>query len=62
METYGMVYGSTLAKIGVIAAVFLGVVNMITLKEPWILAASMAILIPLTIYIVKKKKTFQTKK
>ena len=57
-----MVYGSTLAKIGVIAAVFLGVVNMITLKEPWILAASMAILIPLTIYIVKKKKTFQTKK
>ena len=57
-----MAKDSTLLKIVVIAAVLVGVVNMVTLREYWILAASMGILIPVTIYYIIKRKTFQTEK
>jgi hypothetical protein len=57
-----MTQDSTLLKIVVIAAVLVGVINMVTLREYWILAASMGILIPVTIYYVRKRKTFQTEK
>ena len=57
-----MAQDSTLLKIVVIAAVLVGVINMVTLREYWILAASMGILIPVTIYYVRKRKAFQTEK
>ena len=57
-----MAKDSTLLKIVVLAAVLVGAVNMVTLREYWILAASMGILIPVTIYYVRKRKTFQTDK
>ena len=57
-----MAQDSTLLKIVVIAAVLVGAVNMMTLREYWILAASMGILIPVTIYYIIKRKTFQTEK
>ncbi len=57
-----MAKDSTLLKIVVIAATLIGVINMVTLREYWILAASMGILIPVTIYYVRKRKTFQTDK
>ena len=57
-----MAQDSTLLKIVVIAAVLVGVINMVTLREYWILAASMGILIPVTIYYVRKRKTFRTEK
>ena len=57
-----MALDSTLLKIVVITAVLVGVVNMVTLREYWILAASMGILIPVTIYYVRKRKTFQAEK
>jgi len=50
-----------LAKIGVIIAVLVGVVNMITLQEYWILGISLAVLIPSVILFVKNRKIFQTK-
>ena len=57
-----MAKDSTLLKIVVIAATLIGVINMVTLREYWILAASMGILIPVTIYYVRKRKTFRTEK
>jgi len=51
-----------LAKIGVILAVLIGVVNMITLKEYWILGVSLAVLIPSVVLFVKNRKIFQTHK
>ena len=57
-----MAQDSTLLKIVVIAAVLVGVINMVTLREYWILTASMGILIPVTIYYIIKRKTFQTEK
>ena len=57
-----MAQDSTLLKIVVIAAVLVGVINMVTLREYWILGASMGILIPVTIYYVRKRKTFQADK
>ena len=57
-----MAQDSAILKIVVIAAVLVGVINMVTLREYWILAASMGILIPVTIYYVRKRKTFQTEK
>ena len=57
-----MAKDSTLLKIVVIAATLIGVINMVTLREYWILAASMGILIPVTIYYVRKRKAFQTDK
>ncbi len=57
-----MAKDSTLLKIVVIAATLIGVINMVTLREYWILAASMGILIPVTIYYVRKRKTFRTDK
>ena len=57
-----MAKDSTLLKIVVIAATLIGVINMVTLREYWILAVSMGILIPVTIYYVRKRKTFQADK
>ena len=57
-----MAKDSTLLKIVVIVATLIGVINMMTLREYWILAASMGILIPVTIYYVRKRKSFQTEK
>ena len=57
-----MAKDSTLLKIVVIAATLIGVINMVTLREYWILAASMGILIPVTIYYVRKRKAFRTEK
>jgi hypothetical protein len=57
-----MAKDSTLLKIVVLAAVLVGAVNMVTLREYWILAASMGILIPVTIYYVRRRKSFQTEK
>ena len=57
-----MAKDSTLLKIVVIVATLIGVINMVTLREYWILAASMGILIPVTIYYVRKRKTFKTEK
>ncbi len=51
-----------LAKIGVMLAVLVGVVNMITLQEYWILGVSIAVLIPSVILFVKNRKIFQTNK
>jgi len=48
-----------LAKIGVMLAVLVGVVNMITLQEYWILGVSLAVLIPSVILFVKNRKIFQ---
>ena len=57
-----MAKDSTLLKIVVLAAVLVGAINMVTLREYWILAASMGILIPVTIYSVSKRKAFQVEK
>ena len=57
-----MARDSTLLKIVVIAATLIGVINMVTLREYWILAVSMGILIPVTIYYVRKRKAFQAEK
>ena len=49
----------TIANIGSLVAVFIGVLNLVTLREVWILVAAMAILIVLSIYAVKEKRRLQ---
>jgi len=49
----------TIANIGSLVAVFIGVLNLITIREIWITAAAIALLIILSIYAVKEKRKIQ---
>jgi membrane protein implicated in regulation of membrane protease activity len=49
----------TIANIGSLIAVFIGVLNLVTLREIWILMVAMAILVVLSIYAVKEKRKIQ---
>ncbi len=49
----------TLANIGSMVAVLIGVVNLLTFKELWVLLAAVAILVILAIYAVKEKRKLQ---
>ena len=49
----------TIAKIGSLVAVFIGVLNLITLREVWITIAAIALLAVLSIYAVKEKRKIQ---
>ncbi len=49
----------TIANIGSLIAVFIGVLNLITIREIWITVAAIAILIVLSIYAVKEKRKIQ---
>jgi membrane protein implicated in regulation of membrane protease activity len=49
----------TIANIGSLIAVFIGVLNLITIREIWITMAAIAILVILSIYAVKEKRKIQ---
>ena len=49
----------TIANIGSLVAVFIGVLNLITIREIWITVAAIALLIVLSIYAVKEKRKIQ---
>ena len=49
----------TIANIGSLIAVFIGVLNLVTVREIWILIVAMAILVVLSIYSVKEKRKIQ---
>jgi membrane protein implicated in regulation of membrane protease activity len=44
---------------GSLVAVFIGVLNLITLREIWITVAAIALLVILSIYAVKEKRKIQ---
>jgi membrane protein implicated in regulation of membrane protease activity len=52
----------TIANIGSLIAVFIGVLNLVTLREVWITVAAIAILIVLSIYAVKERRKIQRQK
>jgi uncharacterized membrane protein YfcA len=49
----------TIANIGSLIAVFIGVLNLITLREIWITVAAISLLVVLSIYAVKEKRKIQ---
>ncbi len=49
----------TLANIGSMIAMLIGVVNLLTFRELWVLIAAVTILIILAIYAVKEKRKLQ---
>jgi membrane protein implicated in regulation of membrane protease activity len=49
----------TIANIGSLIAVFIGVLNLVILREIWITVAVIAILIVLSIYAVKERRKIQ---
>lgn len=49
----------TIANIGSLIAVFIGVLNLITLREIWITFAAISLLVVLSIYAVKEKRKIQ---
>ena len=49
----------TLANIGSMVAVLIGVVNLLTFRELWVLLVSVAILVILAVYVVKEKRKLQ---
>jgi hypothetical protein len=49
----------TLANIGSMVAVLIGVVNLLTLRELWVLLAAVAILVILAVYTIKEKRKLQ---
>jgi membrane protein implicated in regulation of membrane protease activity len=49
----------TLANIGSMVAVLIGVVNLLTFRELWVLLAAVAILVILAVYAVKEKRKLQ---
>ena len=46
----------TLANIGSMVAVLIGVVNLLTFRELWVLLVAVAILVILAVYAVKEKR------
>jgi hypothetical protein len=50
-----------IANIGSLIAVSVGVFNLVTFREIWILAASMGVLVGLSIYAVMEKRKLQKK-
>ena len=51
----------TIANIAALAAMFVGVINLIIFREIWILGVAMAFLIALTIYTVREKRRLAKK-
>jgi membrane protein implicated in regulation of membrane protease activity len=49
----------TLANIGSMVAVLIGVVNLLTFRELWVLLAAVVILVILAVYAVKEKRKLQ---
>jgi membrane protein implicated in regulation of membrane protease activity len=49
----------TLVSIGSMVAVLIGVVNLLTFRELWVLLAAVAILVILAVYAVKEKRKLQ---
>jgi membrane protein implicated in regulation of membrane protease activity len=49
----------TLANIGSMVAVLIGVVNLLTFRELWVLLAAVAILVFLAVYALKEKRKLQ---
>ena len=50
-----------IANIAALAAMFVGVINLIIFREIWILGVAMAFLIALTIYSVREKRKLARK-
>lgn len=48
----------TLANIGSMVAVLIGVVNLLTFRELWVLLAAVAILVFLAVYALKRNVSF----
>ncbi len=49
----------TIANLGSLIAVFIAMLNLITLREIWITVAAIALLVVLSIYAVKEKRKIQ---
>jgi hypothetical protein len=49
----------TIANLGSLIAVFIAMLNLITLREIWITVAAIALLVILSIYAVKEKRKIQ---
>jgi len=49
----------TIANIGSMVAVLIGVVNLLTLRDIWVLLAAVSILVILAVYAVKEKRKLQ---
>jgi membrane protein implicated in regulation of membrane protease activity len=49
----------TLANIGSMIAMLIGVVNLLTFRELWVLLAAVAILVFLAVYALKEKRKLQ---
>ncbi len=49
----------TIANIGSLIAVFIGILNLITIRETWITVAAIAILIVLSIYAIRERRKIQ---
>jgi membrane protein implicated in regulation of membrane protease activity len=49
----------TLVNVGSMVAVLIGVVNLLTFRELWVLLAAVAILVILAVYAVKEKRKLQ---
>jgi hypothetical protein len=49
----------TIANIGSLIAVFIGVLNLITVREIWITMAAISLLVVLSIYAIKEKRKVQ---
>jgi membrane protein implicated in regulation of membrane protease activity len=47
---------SILINVGSLIAIIVGVINMVTLREIWILFAVVSVLVVLTIYILQEKR------
>ena len=52
----------TLANIGSMVAVLVGVVNLLTFRELWVLLAVVTILVILAVYAVKEKRKLQRRR
>lgn len=49
----------TIINIGAMAALFIGVTNLLTFRELWVFIAAVTVLIVLAIYAVKEKRKLQ---
>jgi membrane protein implicated in regulation of membrane protease activity len=52
----------TLANIGSMVAVLIGVVNLLTFRDLWVLLAAVAILVILAVYAVNEKRKLQRRR
>ncbi len=51
----------TIVNIAALAAMLVGVMNLIVFREVWVLAAAMVFLVALTVYSVREKRKLSRK-